>query len=128
MGRSSQFVLNQIKNAVGRDVFTLIKRKLTYYEVEMCYQAHGSTRNHFLTVQFSWYCARNGFLKLLQWAKINHCPWDSRTCSDASRHGRLELLQWVYENGCTWTSDTCSKAALNGHLEILVWLKTTNCP
>lgn len=46
--------------------------------------------------------AGNGYLKILQWARENGCPWDEDTCSFAALNGHLEVLQWARANGCPW--------------------------
>ena len=72
--------------------------------------------------------ARDGHLKVLQWARENGCEWDSDTCSEAARGGHLEVLQWARENGCEWDAYTCRAAAEGGHLEVLQWARENGCP
>jgi hypothetical protein len=71
--------------------------------------------------------AKNGRLKILQWARENGCPWNEVTCCYAAAHGHLEFLQWARENGCPWDEWTCSNAALNGHLKVLKWARENGC-
>ena len=37
---------------------------------------------------------------MLKWARVNGCPWDKNTCSNAASAGHLEALKWARENGC----------------------------
>ena len=72
--------------------------------------------------------AKHGDLQMLQWARMNGCPWDSSTCSSAAENGHLEVLQWARMNGCPWDKYTCAFAANNGHLGVLQWAHETGCP
>src|ERR1700760_2429490 len=38
-------------------------------------------------------------IPLLQWARINGCPWKPAICSSIARKGHLEVLQWARANG-----------------------------
>ena len=78
-----------------------------------------------------WTCvnaARNGHLDMLQWARLNGCPWDERTCASAAHNGHLEVLQWARLNGCAWDERTCFNADERGHLEVLQWARLNGCP
>jgi hypothetical protein len=59
-----------------------------------------------------------GWLRVLQWARANGCPWDEATCASAAEGGHLEVLQWARSNGCLWDESTCAGAAKGGHLEV----------
>jgi len=72
--------------------------------------------------------ARDGHLKLLQWASEHHCPWDVRTCRKAAEGGHLEVLQWSREHHCPWDERTCKAAARGGHVEVLQWSREHGCP
>ena len=72
--------------------------------------------------------SRGGHLALLQWARAEGCPWDWRTCSAAARGGHLALLQWARAEGCPWDWRTCSAAARGGHLGVLQWARAQGCP
>jgi hypothetical protein len=72
--------------------------------------------------------AFRGHLKLLQWARANHCRWDWTTCAMAARGGHLEVLQWVNAERCQMREGTCQSAASNGHLEVLQWARAHGCP
>ena len=50
--------------------------------------------------------AKNGHLKILQWARANGCQWRSDTCECAAQNGHLEILQWARNNGCPWNENT----------------------
>nr|WIL04146.1 ankyrin repeat-containing protein [Cedratvirus lena] len=43
--------------------------------------------------------AKNGYLKILQWARTNGYSWDEETCVYAAKGGHLEVLQWLRANG-----------------------------
>jgi hypothetical protein len=73
------------------------------------------------------FAAKNGHLKVLQWARANGCDWTHWTCDWAAKNGHLEVLQWARANGCDWSSDTCALAASNGHLEVLKWAQANGC-
>ncbi len=73
--------------------------------------------------------AKNGHLKILQWARANDCPWDEQTCSEAASAGHFEVLKWAVENGCPWDqSFICKNAATFGQLEMLQWARAKGCP
>ena len=74
------------------------------------------------------YAALGGNLELLQWARANGCPCDKLTCSYAANGGHLEVLQWARANECPWDKLTCAEAALGGNLEVLQWLRANGCP
>ena len=65
---------------------------------------------------------------LIEWATIEGCPWDGRTCESAAGEGHLEVLKWLRERRCPWDERTCASAAGGGHLEVLEWLRTQGCP
>ncbi|CAN0532375.1 unnamed protein product, partial [Ectocarpus sp. 12 AP-2014] len=44
--------------------------------------------------------AENGHLEVLVWARENGCPWNERTCVNASRGGHDDVLRWAIANGC----------------------------
>ncbi|MFB1021111.1 MAG: ankyrin repeat domain-containing protein, partial [Flavobacteriales bacterium] len=72
--------------------------------------------------------ARDGDLKMLQWARQNGCPWDESTCAYAAEGGHLKVLQWAFQNGCPWDWRTCAYAAEGGYLEVLQWARENGCP
>ena len=72
--------------------------------------------------------AKGGQLEVLQWARVNGCPWDWATCAWAARGGHMYVLQWARANGCPWSDWTCWGAADGGHLEVLQWLRAKSCP
>jgi len=71
--------------------------------------------------------ASHGRLDMLQLLKAKDCPWDSRTCGEATGIGFLEMLQWARRHGCPWDSSTCERAAANGHLDVLRWTVANGC-
>ncbi len=81
-----------------------------------------------LTSELANYCARNGYLKLLKWARENGYPWDIWTCTIAAEGGHLHVLKWIRANGGPWGIWSCKRAAEYGHLEVLQWLRANGCP
>lgn len=77
---------------------------------------------------------RGGHLEVLQWLRMNDCPWDEwyRTtnmiCTLAAGGGHLKVLQWLRAIGCPWDEFTCRDAAEGGHLKVLQWLRANGCP
>ncbi len=56
--------------------------------------------NIILNTTFMNLVAKNGYLKIMKWARDNNCPWDRWTCSYAAKNGHLEVLKWARENNC----------------------------
>ena len=73
------------------------------------------------------YAAKGGHLEVLKWARLNGCPWNEFTCEYAAKGGRLEVLQWARLEGCPWNEWTCCKAAGEGHLKVLQWSRLNGC-
>ncbi len=76
--------------------------------------------------------ARGGHLKVLQWARNQYFPCNTREiCCLAARGGHLEVLQWATSLGfpcnALLTVLTCAHAAGGGHLEVLQWLRSQGC-
>ena len=74
------------------------------------------------------WAAYGGNVELVQWLRVNGCPWHERTCTMAAQGGRLEVLRWAREHGCDWSASTCSGAVRRGDLEVLQWLRANGCP
>ena len=68
--------------------------------------------------------ARNGKLELLKFLRVQGCPWDRSTCSEAAELVRvfeIALLKmcatsrvfeiFAHKNGCPWDGFTCYNAA-----------------
>ena len=72
--------------------------------------------------------AKGGQLEVLQWARVNGCPWDWATCAWAARGGHMYVLQWARANGCPWSDWTCAQAAEGGHIDVPQWLRANGCP
>jgi hypothetical protein len=72
--------------------------------------------------------AKGGHLDVLQWVRLNGCPWDAETCVAAAMGGHREVLQWLHMNGCPWNDRTCVGAARSGHLGMLQWARENGCP
>ena len=119
--------LINLHTRLPKDVRKLIYAKLDKYDIELVLRAHGSKRP-ILTVKFSHYCAKNGYLDLLIWAISNGCQQDAYTCTLAAAGGHLEVLIWLHDNGCPCESRIYKRAAFNGHLEVLKWLYDNGCP
>ena len=97
-------------------------------------------KNYFRPKQCDWdeftcaYAARNGNLKILQWARDQNppCPWNELSCSYAIINGNFSILKWLREQNppCPWNELTCETAARNGYFSILKWLREQNpqCP
>ena len=64
---------------------------------------------------------------MLQWVRVNGCPWDEKTCANAADGGHLEVLQWARANGAPWDKITNNNAAHGGHLEVLQWARANGC-
>lgn len=103
----------------------------------------------------TYYFARNGDERGLQWAISNNFPihsktmegaaigghtsiinflsdhgvrWDTNTCRGAAKGGQLQVLQMLHRAGCPWNVETCNGAARGGHLDMLQWCRLCNCP
>jgi hypothetical protein len=87
-----------------------------------------SPDDYYLTINFSDFCAENGDLERLQWARTKNCPWDETTAAYAAKYGHLELLRWALDNGCPWDAETRPRAGLGGHLELLKWARAKGSP
>jgi hypothetical protein len=111
-----------------KDVRKLIWGLLTKEDKLVIKIAHNRDRKVVLSWLFSYYCAENGYLELLKWARENGCDWDWWTCAYAAKGGHLDVLKWVRQNGCDWDEWTCIYAAKGGHLEVLKWARESGCP
>lgn len=74
------------------------------------------------------FCATNGYLSLLKWARKQGCPWNAWTCSCAVWGGHLDILEWLFNNGCPWDNWTCFYAVKGNHANILQWAIDHGCP
>ncbi len=73
--------------------------------------------------------AKGGQLEVLQWARVNSCPWDWATCAWAARGGHMYVLQWAIENGCPWDWFECMSGAIEfEHLDMQAWLNENKAP
>ena len=72
--------------------------------------------------------AKGGQLEVLQWARVNGCPWGEQLCAVAVGGGHLEVLQWARANGCPWDQTTCAAAAASGRIGVLRWAIENGCP
>jgi hypothetical protein len=138
-----------------RDVRRLIWKYLTPHDREVARCAMNSCRVPQLETGFAEYCAKRGFLRLLewgfgskhvsleqwacraaaeggqlavlQWLREMGCPWDAYTCHFAALYGHLDVLKWARANGCGWGVLTCTYAAIGGHLAVLQWARAAGC-
>lgn len=151
MGRT-KFILHHLRDRLHKDVFSLVKRKLTATDVDMCIRAHGGRKDEPLDSLFFKDCGYYGQLERLQWglngryngvefslaleyaAKAGHLhilQWGStkrllRTLGLLSTYaasgGHLHVLKWLAENECWFRMDTVEEAAREDHLETLKYL------
>ncbi len=56
--------------------------------------------NIILNTTFMSWVSKNGYLKIMKWARSNNSPWDRWTCIYAAMNGHLEVLKWARENNC----------------------------
>lgn len=78
-----------------------------------------------------WTCcaaAEHNQLRVLQFLREQHCPWNDRTCAAAAKGGHSALLWWARRNGCEWDAFTCYMAAMSGNLLLLQELRRQGCP
>jgi hypothetical protein len=84
-------------------------------------------------------CAGARHLELLQWARMNGCPWDEKrsrrrngsemyATAGAAQSGNIEMLRWVISQGLGWHPNTFAIAADHANLETLVWLRENGAP
>ncbi len=66
--------------------------------------------------------AGSGNLAMLQWARVNGCPWDERSWFCAALNNHLEILTWAYANGCVINSQTLKYSNLFGD-DVMEWLR-----
>ena len=59
---------------------------------------------------------------MLQWSRVNGCPWGEQTCTSAAESGHLEVLQWLRANGCPWILETYELAEAGEHYEAMAWM------
>jgi len=63
-----------------------------------------------------------GHLPMLQWLRIQHCPWDGSTLAYAAAGGHREVLEWAIAQGCPRDARACAGAASAGDSATLRWL------
>ena len=70
-----------------------------------------------------------GYLDILQWLILHHCPYDGiYCCAVSAEKGHLHVLQWLHSQNIAWSESTCTAAAKAGHLSILQWARSQECP
>lgn len=85
------------------------------------------SNNYSLNKQYCAFAAQYGHLKVLQYLRLNACPWDEWTCSLAALNGNLEVLQWAQVNGCPWDKYTYRFAFLSGNDKVIEWVTLNAC-
>jgi hypothetical protein len=81
-----------------------------------------------LSICLSYFAARSGSIRVLNWLKDRGLVFDTKTCRCAAAGAHLHVLQYLQGEGCEWHEVVCSAAADNGHLTILQWLREQGCP
>ena len=69
-----------------------------------------------------------GQLAVLQWARLQGCPWHWYVCTFAAWAGHLTALREARQHGCAWNAVPCSRSSQGGHLAILLWAHEHGCP
>lgn len=117
-----------LANLLGKDIAGMVWSKyLNEYDRDIFSVACGHQPK--ILKYFSCYCAKNGYLDLLKWARSKGCTWDEYTCAAAAMGGHLETLKFLRmgEDKCPWDISICWHAARNGHINILQWAKINDC-
>jgi hypothetical protein len=73
--------------------------------------------------------AREGHLKILQWARSDKqmFPYDKHTCASAARGGHLNVLKWARSNGAPWDNHVLIFAEAFEFTEMLNWALANGC-
>ncbi len=69
--------------------------------------------------------AENGYLELIQFARMQGCPWSNTTaaCTQAAQDGYLETLKWMVADGAPYDVVVAWAAAFgNGHTRVVEWI------
>lgn len=103
---------------------------LTSYDREMAKMAQNSKRRPPSSSYFSSYCARNGYISLLAWAKTQGCVLDIWTCEAAASTGQFKMLIWLHLQSppVPWNGVTLNSAIAHGNLKLVQWLASKACP
>lgn len=122
MGRA-KFVLHQIRDVLKKDVFALVKRKLTKYDVELCYMAHGC-QSRITSERFLNYFAKRGDFRLMQWyLTIEKNPeWKKHHIESAICGKNMEMIRYMFEKKGLYCNGACFKAGEQGNIELLDYL------
>lgn len=64
---------------------------------------------------------------MLEWARVQGCPWSETTCERAAAGGHIEVLEWARANGCLLDEFTSKIAAGVRNMEDLEWVKANGC-
>lgn len=130
MGRT-KFILHHLRDRLHKDVFSLVKRKLTATDVDMCIRAHGGRKDEPLDSLFFKDCGRYGDLKRLQWGLNGNyeSPELSIALSYAARAGHLHILEWASTKRRLFRliQSLSTYAASGGHVHVLKWLAANDC-
>lgn len=122
MGRA-KFVLHQIRDVLKKDVFFLVKRKLTKYDVELCYMAHGC-QSRISSEEFLTYFATRGDFRLMKWyLTIEKNPkWENHHLISAISGKNMEMIRYMFEERLLYHIGACYRAAEQGNIELLDYL------
>ena len=125
MGR---FVLQKIKNVVGRDVFSLIRRKLTVVDVEMVYAAHGSDRWRRIRNEIKQKAIQDNNIPMLDWLFYRNVEFDFYDVCQASRTGNLQTIIWMSQHTDRYFEEAKNHvihvAIDRGDVHVLDWIKS----
>lgn len=129
MGRE-RFVLEIIRDAVGRDVFGLIRQRLNYFDLEIIYAAHGSNGwRRFTSIEF--YYVKNGNLEMIQWFHKEQAPDLNRIPEYAVYFEQIHILKWCEsESSIPFNIRKLLLQALDGvpRGKVLNWMKVEKIP
>jgi hypothetical protein len=120
--------LNLHSHIPQKDIRKLIYTLLSPEDREVVACAHNTRRVPDLTEHFPFYCARNGFIELLDWACSKECQVSEAVFEVAAEEGQWKVLQWGLQNDCVFEEAVCMKAALDGgHLDLFKWGRRRAC-
>lgn len=112
---------------LSRDERGIIFSKLEFYDFLLARIAHNSTYHPTFGWDFSYYCAQNGYLKLLQWSNV---ALDNHTSIYAATKGHLHIIKWArsLDPPIPWNVDMCWHALYYEQYEILRWCIDNGIP
>ena len=111
-----------LKARLGSDVAHMIMCMLDSDDRGIILLAHGSLDYRFMTVHYFRKLARNGCMKMIDWAWSVNCPWDASVTAAAASRGRNALVAWFHKNGCPVDTTAVKLAAKHGEWDTVKWL------